>query len=125
LAVNWNAASKSARMTSGLTQIDANASPAKIEIGTAGMSSVLVTLTLSDPSFTESGGVLTMAGAPKSANATATGTAAAARIRDGGNVDVVTGLTVGTSATDIVLNSTSITTGQQVSLSSFTITHSP
>jgi hypothetical protein len=125
MAVNWNTPSKSARMIAGLNQIDANAAPAKIEIGTSGMAAVLVTITLSDPSFTESGGVLTMASAPKSGSATGTGTAALARIKDGGNNDVVTGLTVGMSGSDINLNSVSIASGQTVTLSNFTLTHSP
>jgi len=91
------------------------------------MAQVLATLTLSDPSFSVGGtpAALTMLGTPKSANASGTGTAAAARIKDGGGVNIVTGLTVGTSAADIILNSTSITTGQQASLSSGTITHAP
>jgi hypothetical protein len=39
--------------------------------------------------------------------------------------DVVTGLTVGTSGSDINLNSVSITNGQTVTLTSGTITHAP
>ena len=125
MAVNYNATLKSSRMSAVITAIDANASPAMIQIGTAGMAQTLVTITLGDPSFSESGGVITMTGAPKSGVAATSGTAAAARIRDGGNVDVVTGLTVGTSGSDINLNSTSITNGQTVTLSSGTITHAP
>ena len=98
-------------------------SPAFIEIATASYASVLVTITLADPSFTESGGVITMAGAPKSGVAGATGTAAVARIKDGGGTVKVNNLTVGTSASDINLNSTSITSGQTVSLTAGTITH--
>jgi len=125
MAVNWNAPSKSARMNAGLAQIDANPSPAMIEIGTVGMAQVLAVLQLAKPSFTESGGVLTMAGAPRSGVATLTGIAAAARIKDGGGTIVVTGLTVGTSGTDIVLNSTAINNFQTVTLNSFALTHSP
>ena len=65
-----------------------------------------------------------MLGVPNAANATGTGTAAVARIKEGGGTTVLDGLTVGTSAADIILNSVSITTGQQVSISSGTITHS-
>jgi hypothetical protein len=56
-------------------------------------------------------------------SADGTGTAAAARIRTGADGDVVTGLTVGTGSEDIVLDSTSITTGQTVTISSATISH--
>jgi hypothetical protein len=125
LAVTYVASLKTTRMASVITAIDAHASPAYIEIGTAAMASVIVTITLADPSFTESGGVITMAGAPKSgvASLAGTNTAAAARIRTGGAADVVTGLTVSTSGADINLNSVSITNGQTVTLTSGTITH--
>lgn len=66
-----------------------------------------------------------MLGTPKSANATGSGRAAAARIKDGGSTNIVTGLTVGTSGTDIVLNSVSITTGQQVSITSGSLRIAP
>jgi len=56
-------------------------------------------------------------------SADATGTAAAARIRDSDNNDVVTGLTVGTSGADIILDSVSITAGQTVTLLTGAITH--
>ena len=67
-----------------------------------------------DPSFTESGGVITMAGAPKSGVAANTGTAAVARIKDGGGNVIVNNLSVGTSGSDVNLNSTSISTSQTV-----------
>ena len=61
---------------------------------------------------------------PKSdTSADATGTAAAAQIKDGGGVVVISGLTVGTTGSDINLDSVSITLGQTVTLSSATITH--
>jgi hypothetical protein len=123
MAVNYVTATKSARMAATILQIDASAPAAFIEIGTAGMAATLVTITLSDPSFTEASGVITMAGAPKSGVAGSTGTAAAARIRNGANSDIVTGLTVGTSGSDINLNSVSVTSGQTVTLTSGQITH--
>jgi hypothetical protein len=124
MSIGWNAAAKNARMNSGLSQIDANASPATMEIGTAAMATVLVVITLSKPSFTLATDTLTLAGVPKSANAAATGTAANARIKDGGGNIVVQNLTVGTTGSDINLNSTSITVGQQVTVNSFTMQHS-
>jgi hypothetical protein len=78
------------------------------------MGTVLATIALSDPSGTKSSRVLTFSGFPKSDSAAdASGTAAAARIRDSNNTDIITGLTVGTSGTDIVLDSTSITAGRR------------
>jgi hypothetical protein len=126
MAASYIMSLKDTRMNAVTTAIDANAAAGFIEIGTAAMATVLVAITLSKPSFTESAGVLTMAGAPKSGTASATGTAAAARIKDGGAVNVIiSGLTVGTSGTDIVLNSTAISSGETVTLNSLTITHSP
>jgi hypothetical protein len=125
MAVNYDAATKSARMQQVIAAIDSNAAPAFIEIGTANMTVVLVTITLQKPSFTEAGAVITMAGAPKSGVASQSGTAAAARIKDGGGTVRVSGLTVGTAGADVNLNSTAITNGQTVTLSSATITHSP
>jgi len=127
MPVNYNGATQTARMNATLGIIDNHASPATLEIGTAGMAAVLVVITLGDPSFSVGGtpAVLTMSGAPKSGTATGTGTAALARIKDGGGVAIVSGLTVGTSGQDINLNSASITAGQTVTISSGTITHSP
>lgn len=128
MAVSYNQAVQNSRMDAVLAAIDAHASPATLEICSAAYAAVLVAIPLSDPSFARSGTkpntLLTMQGVPKSANAAITGTAAVARIKEGGGTTIADGLTVGTSATDIILNSTSITSGQQVSISSGTITHS-
>lgn len=124
MSVTYTTAVKNARMTAVRDQIDGGAAAGKLEIGTAGMGSVLATITLNDPSGTISGGVLTLSGFPKSdTSADASGTAAVARIRDSNNTDVITGLTVGTSGSDINLDSTSITAGQTVTINSATITH--
>jgi len=111
-------------MAATILQIDGNASPATIEIATASFAVVLVSIVLSDPSFTEASGVITMAGAPKSGIATGNGTAAVARIKDGGGTTKVNNLSVGTGGTDVILNSTSIASGQTVTLTAATITHS-
>ncbi len=118
--MNYTAAVKTARMTTVSDQIGA---AGKLEIGTAGMATVLATLTLDSTAGTASAGVLTLSGFPKNVAASAGGTAAAARIRKSDNTDIITGLTVSTSGADINLDSTSITGGQNVSISSATITH--
>jgi hypothetical protein len=125
MAVTYTTAVKNARLDAVTAQIDAGAGAGKLEIGTTGMASVLATITLGDPSAAAaSGGVLTFSGFPRSdTSADNTGTAAAARIRDSNNTDIVTGLTVGTSGSDINLDSTSITAGQTVTITSATITH--
>lgn len=121
MAIVYDATVKNARMDAVLTEIG---NGAKIVIGTAGLATTLVTLTCPTPSGTVSGDVLTLDMDPDlSAAAVATGTAAAAKITTSGDVDKITGLTVGTSGTDIVLDSVSITSGQTVTLATGTITH--
>lgn len=126
MAVNYVASLKTTRMQAVITAIDAHANPATIEICTAAFAAVLVAIPLdASTSFTVSGAVATLFGAPKSAVATGTGTAAVARIKEGsGAITVVDNLTVAApSGGDINLNSTSITTGQTVTITSGTITH--
>ena len=121
MPVNYTTAVKTARMQAVVTAIGATG---VLEIGTAGMATVLATIALNNPAGTVSNGVLTLSGFPKSDTADGTGQAAAARIRTAtGGTDIITGLTVGTSGSDINLDSTSITAGQQVNINSGTITH--
>jgi len=125
MAVTYSTAAKTARMQAVIDQIDAGAGAGTLEIGTTGMASVLAILTLADPSGTAASGVLTFDFDPdiSDSSANATGTAAEARIKDSNGTVIISGLTVGTSGTDIVLDSTSITAGQTVTLTTGTITH--
>ena len=124
MAVTYASDVKNDRMTAVLNQIDAGGAAATLQIGTAGMALVLADIVLAYPCGTVSGGVLTFSSFPRSdTSANASGTAAAARIRDSAGNDVVTGLTVGTSGTDIVLDSTAISITQTVTLNSASITH--
>lgn len=124
MAVTYSNTAKTNRMTAVRDTIDGGSGAGVLQIGTTGMATVLAEFTLNDPCGTVSGSVLTLSGFPKSdTSANATGTAAAARIRDSSGVDVITGLTVGTSTEDIILDSVSITTGQTVTLNSASLTH--
>lgn len=114
---------RTSRMQQVLDAIDAGAAAGKLEIGTAGMASVLATIDLADPAGSVSGDVLTLTTPQSDTSADNSGTAAAARIRDSDDNDVVTGLSAGTSGTDVVLDSTAITAGQTVTINSATITH--
>jgi hypothetical protein len=122
MAVTYTTAVKNARLTAVSTAIG---STGVLEIGTTSMGTVLATIALDSTAGTAASAVLTFSGFPKSdVSADATGTAAAARIRTAsGGTDIVTGLTVGTSGSDINLDSLSITAGQTVTISSATITH--
>ena len=121
MAVTYTNAVKIARMGAVTTQAGTTA---VLEIGTSAMGTILATFTLNNPiaGAATGAGVLTLSGFPKNATASATGTAAAARIRTGGT-DIITGLTVGTSGADVILDSLSITAGQTVTLNSAVITH--
>lgn len=122
MAVVYTQAVKNSRLSAVVTAIGTTG---VLEIGTAGMASVLATINLANPAGTVASGVLTFSGFPRTDTAADnSGTAAAARIRTAtGGTDIVTGLTVGTSASDIILDSVNITAGQTVTINSASITH--
>lgn len=125
MAVNYAATLKDDRMQKVIDRLDAQSGSAFIEICTAAYASILATVTLAKPSFTLSGGVITMAGAPKSdTSADNTGTAALVRVKDSAGTVWVSGLTCGVGSGDLQLNSLSITAGQTFTITSMTITHS-
>lgn len=102
------------------------ATAGSLVIGTSALSGatgVLATIPLPTTPATISAGVLTLAGTPLSVSAANAGTAAKAEIRDNAGTVIASGLTVGTSGSDVNLNSTSISAGQTVTISSGTITH--
>lgn len=124
MPVTYSTAVKTARLQAVVSQLGATS---VLEIGTTGMGTILASIPLSNPAATVTGAVLTFSDFPKSdTTADANGTAAAARIRSAtGGVDLITGLTVGTAATDIILDSVSITAGQTITINSAAITHAP
>ena len=100
---------------------------AELEIGDTGFASVLVTIPLANPvAPAASGGVLTFTVPQSDTSADNSGTAAEARMTDGGSNVIVSGLTVGVAATpspDVILDTVTITAGQVVTITSATITH--
>jgi hypothetical protein len=101
------------------------ATAGQIVIGTASLSGatgVLVTLPLNASCCTVSGNTLTIAGTPLTANPTANGTAALAEIRNSSGTTIESGLTVGTSSADIIVNTTTVATGVPFTLNSATFT---
>jgi len=125
MAVNYSAALKTTRMNAVVTAIDGGPAAGYVEICTAAYASVLATITLQDPCATVSGDTLTFDNTPgmSDTSADASGTAAIARIKDSTGTVVIQGLTVGVGTGDIQLNSTTITAGQTVTLTSGTIQH--
>lgn len=83
---------------------------------------LLAELTFSDPAFgAASAGVLTASAITADSSANATGTASWFRVVDSDATFVMDG-NVGTSGSDLNLNSTSISSGQNVSVTSFVTT---
>lgn len=95
---------------------------------TAATGTLLATLTFSDPAFgaaadANPGGRLTASAITSDSSADATGTAGYFRIRaTGTGADDVADGEVGTSGSDLNMNTTAITSGSTVSISSFTVT---
>ena len=100
---------------SGTLKIFSGAEPANC--AAADPTGLLATITLPAAFLTSSGGVTTIAGT-WSVAASATGTAQSFRMYDGSSVCHVQG----NVTTDLVLNNTSITTGQTVSVTQFSVT---
>lgn len=104
-----------------------SATAGALVIGTSALSGavgVLVTIPLSTTPFTENGsGQLSLNGVPLSASPSAAGTAAKAELRDNSGNVIVSGLTVGTSGADIIVNTTTVASGVPFQVSSGTITH--
>jgi hypothetical protein len=93
-----------------------------IVIGTTGMGSTLVTLTFSNPAFGNAATGVATASAITTGTCVAAGTAAEAKLRDRDNADVITGLTVGTSGSNINLSSLAFNISDTVAISSMTWT---
>ena len=125
MAVTYDASVKTARMQAVADQIDVGTGAGKLKIRDAS-NNILASFTLTDPCGSVSGSVLTLDFDPDiSATASATGTAANAIITDSADNTKVSGLTVGISGSgsDVILASTSITSGQTVTIQTGTLTH--
>lgn len=121
MAVSYNTTVKSSRITVVKDAIDAGSSGGTLEILTSG-DALLASITLADPCGSVANGVLTLT-TPRSATASGTGTAAKAQIKDSNSTVIVSGLTVGTSGADVIVGTTSISSGNTVNLTSASITH--
>lgn len=105
--------------TGALINIYAGSQPANANTAISGQT-LLVTLTVSGSFGTDSNGTITVS-AVTNGTAVATGTASFFRITKSDTTTVVMDGSVATSDADLVLNNTSIATGQVVSISAGTI----
>jgi len=120
MALTYNVAVKTDRMTATRDYFGGGS----LEIQAAG-GAVLATFTLTAGGGTISTDTWTLAFTAATVEAGATGTAAQAVIKNSGGDAHITGLSVGTSGSDINIDNTSINSGQNVTLSSATIQHAP
>jgi hypothetical protein len=113
------------RLQQVINAIDGGAGNGTIKLGTSGMAVILSSIVLAKPSATilSSAAILVFSGLPLvDPSAAANGTAANGEITDSvGNI-VVSGLTVGTAGTDIIINNTAVVLGEIVAFTSGTIT---
>jgi hypothetical protein len=125
MALNYANSVKAARLAAVLTALNAGAAPGKLRIFTAAYASMLVEFDLDESDANVADNILALVDAPVTEAAVASGTAAIARLTDSDNNMVGEGLTVGTSGTDVIVDSTNITSGQNVTLNAANITHAP
>lgn len=129
MALGFATTLRTARGQKIIDAVDAGSGAGKLRIydgtrpTTGGtVTTLLAEVTLNDPSFTVSSGVLTLVTSPAlSGTAVATGTASWARLVDSADTFVMD-LSVGTSGQDINLATTSIVTSAVVQITSGTIT---
>lgn len=125
MPITYNTAAKTARMNAVVSTIGANG---KLKLLSAA-DAVLVTYALAATAGTVSGDTLTFSDANAgadgimSANATAGGTAAKAVVTTAADVVVISGLTVGTSGADLIMDNPVVTNGQATTVNSATIQH--
>lgn len=132
MTLRVSVAARNAGLDAAFNLADAGSGPGTIKVysgtqpataDTAETGTLLVTFTLADPAFeVAAGGVKDLDAAPDlTATAAATGTAGWARCEDSTGANVFDG-SVGTSAADFIINSTSITAAQTVNLTLGSIT---
>ena len=127
MSVVYDTTLKNTRLTDVVTAIDTGGA-GSLQVGASGgftgANLLSSGIRFNATCGTVTGGVLTFSGTPLvDASCANTGTATQARVLDGGSTVHITGLTVGTSASDLNLSSTSIVAGQSLTITAATITH--
>ena len=123
MTIIYRATLRTTRLDAVLTDIDGGAGAGKLKLYTTGLALLLVDIALADPAGVVLGDTLTFTMPQSDASADNTGEATEATITDSDDNVIISGLTVGTSATDIILSSTAITQTQEVQIDSAVITH--
>lgn len=124
MAVTYAAVVKTARMNAVVTQIDEGTAAGKLKLYLANGTTLIATFTLTDPCGTVAGSVLTFDFDPDlTTTAVAAGTITLATITDSDDEVKISGLTVGTAGTDIIVDNNVVTNGQTINMLTGTITH--
>lgn len=122
--MDYETPTKAARMGATRDMIDAAATPGRLQIGTAGMATVLREFVLNDPCGSVSGDTLSLAGFPKTDATGPAGTAGAARVVDGDGNVVGKNLTVGVGVGfEVNVSSVALALDQSLTINSVTIKH--
>lgn len=122
MALTLMTATRNAACDAIVDLIDGGAGAGTLKFYTSAFGTLLATLTFTDPAFGAAAtGTATAATITADTSADATGTAAVWRIEDSNGADVLEG-TAGTSGADINFNTVSWTAGDNISVSSLTIT---
>ena len=128
MAVNYTTAVKQSRMAAVVTAIGTSG---LLKLFASDGTTLLATFTLAttagDTSKTPGTLILNdQNGATTgilNTTASASGTATLAKIQTSGSVDIITGLTVGTSGADLILDNNVLTSSQAITITTGTITH--
>lgn len=118
MAVTYNVAVRTSRLNATRTYFQGGTLEIQTSTGTP-----IAVFTLTSTGGSVTGNVWTLAFNASTVAAGASGTAAQAVVKTSGGAAHLTGLTVGTSGSDITIDNTSINSGQNVTLSSATIQH--
>jgi len=133
MTLTLSTATRSAAAVAVLGEIDGGSAAATLQIrsgsrpagpGTTATGDLLLEFTLADPSFTESGGVLTLDATPAlAAEGLDDGTATWFRILDSDDVAIIDGkVSVSGGGGDIIISTTTVSVGLDVEITAGTIT---
>ncbi len=120
MALTLGTSARNASVDARVDLIDAGSGAGKVKILTSG-DALLCTITLADPAFgSASSGSASASGLPKSATASGTGTAAKYQVTDSDDNVIWSGTcSASGGGGDMILDSTSITSGQTVAITSW------
>ncbi len=123
MAAIYRSTLRNARMNLVLDDIDGGVEAGKLKLYNSGGGTLLANITLADPCGTVSGDVLTFTMPQSDLSADNSGDAVEATITDSDDNVIISGLTVGESAADVIVTDNTIVQLQVVQIDSATITH--